>query len=456
MLRSWMMLSVFVLGTALAGAQSWSQAYEKGLMEGRAGQWAEARQSFKQAAAYRTEDYAGPTTLPGPVTERRLWRGGAAYSPNFLAAYASYRLGGDTAGNTRSDHFRTAAAEFEALQTKNQASAESFYFLNFIYTTLGDSEKRIKLDERFAAARNRLNWKVDTELVAPEELAAVQQLLGNQGPVITTPTTIPSTTTNPPVRPNPTNPTTNPTPIPSIGLGTRVPTMGNKFALIVGNSASRISGHAMPFASDDAQRVREALTMSAGYAEENVDVVINATAAQILASARALAERLPQDGTIFIYYAGAGVNIDGKDYLAGVDTEVASDTGSMLAKSALYQLFERKGAHIFSFFQVNRPTVNGRYFGMEVPPFGRIAQSQATLPNGTVYSHVSNGKTIGLYTDAFVATLNEFKTNQIPIQEFGWQLFYRIRRSGTGSDGGSSRQTPTLPVLTNLAAEAVF
>lgn len=455
-MRSWMMLSVLMLAMPLAGAQSWSQAYEKALAEGRAGQWAEARASFKQAAAYRTEDYAGPTTLPGPVTERRLWRGGSAYSPNFLAAYSAYRLGGGLSGSSRSDHFRTAAAEFEALQAKNQHSAESYYFLNFIYTSLGDTEKRMKLDERFGAMRGKTNWKVDTELVAPEELAAVQQLLGNAAPVVVTPSTINNPPTNPPIRPNPNNPPVNPPTNPVPSLGTRVPTVATKFALVVGNSASRLSGHAMPFASDDAQRVREALTMSAGYPEENVDVVINATASQILASARALAERLPQDGTIFIYYAGAGVNLDGKDYLAGVDTEIATDSGSMLAKSAVYQLFERKGAHIFSFFQVNRPIVGGRYFGMEVPPYGRIAQCQATLPNGSVYSHVSNGKTVGLYTDAFVATLNEFRTNQIPIQEFGWQLFYRIRRSGTGTEVGSSGQTPTLPVLTNLAADAVF
>lgn len=454
MLRSWMTGLVLALAACAAFGQSWSQAYDKGLAEGRAGRWADARLAFKQAAAYRTEDYAGPTTLPGPVTERRLWRNGAAYSPNFLAAYSAYRLGGGLAGSAQSEQFRTAAAEFEALLAKNQQSPEAYYFLNFIYTSLGDSENRIKLDERFSASRDRLGWKVDAELLTPEEVAAVAQLMGRSAPPVIVPGgTTPPVVTPPVVRPgNPTVPTVTPPPT----LGTRVPTIATKFALIVGNGASRIPGQSISFASDDAQRVREALVMSAGYPEENVDVVINATAAQIMASARALAERLPQDGTIFIYFSGAGVNIDGKDYLAGVDTELTTDTSTMLAKSAVYQLFERKGAQIFSFFQVNRPTVNGRYFGMEVPPYGRIAQCQATLPNSSVYSHVSNGKTVGLYTDAFVATINEFRTNQIPILEFGWQLFYRIRRSGTGNDVGSSRQTPTLPVLTNLASDAVF
>jgi len=455
MLRSWMMSLLLVLAAPAVLAQSWSQAYDKGLAEGRAGRWAEARQAFKQAAAYRTEDIAGSTTLPGPVTERRLWRSGSPYSPNFLAAYCSFRVGSGLSGSGRAEQFRAAAAEFEALQAKGQLSPESFYFLNFIYTSLGDTEKRIKLDERFGASRNQITWKVDTEIVAPEEIGAVQELMGQRAPVIVTPPSNP--VTNPPNNPNvrPTNPPANPTTTPP-SLGTRVPSVATKFALIVGNAASRIQGQAMPFASDDAQKVREALVMSAGYPEENVDVVINATASQILASARALADRLPQDGTMFIYFAGAGVNIDGKDFLAGVDTELTTDTNSMVAKAALYQLFERKGAHIFSFFQVNRPTVNGRYFGMEVPLYGRIAQCQATLPNGSVYSLVSNGRPVGMYTEAFVATLNEFRTNQIPIMEFGWQLFYRIRRGGTGSDAGSSRQTPTLPVLTNLATDAVF
>jgi hypothetical protein len=239
-------------------------------------------------------------------------------------------------------------------------------------------------------------------------------------------------------------------------LGTRVPILGSKFALIIGNSATKLSEGGIPFASDDAQKLREALVMHAGYAEENVDLVLNGTADQIMKSAKAIADRIPQDATVFIYYSGAGVNIDGKDYLAGVDTASATDTGTMAAKGQLFKFFTDKGAKVFSFFQVNRPIVNGQYFGKEVPLFGRIAQCQATMPGDSVYGYVREGRTIGLFTDALVSSLSEFHTNQVPILEFGWQVFDKIRRGGTGNNGGGSRQTPTLPVVTNLASDAVF
>ncbi|KAA0238936.1 MAG: hypothetical protein EDM74_05385, partial [Armatimonadetes bacterium] len=201
---------------------------------------------------------------------------------------------------------------------------------------------------------------------------------------------------------------------------------------------------------------RESLVMDAGYLEENIDLVINATADQIRASARALAERITPDATVFLYFAGAGANIEGRDYLAGVEAALSTDAGTMIAKSELFQMFLSKGAKVFAFFQAHRPVTGGRYFGMEVPMFGQVSQMQATMPGEDVFGSVLNGKTQGLFTQAIVSVLREFRSNQVPIEEFGWQVFYRIRRGETGTVGGSSRQTPTLPVLTNLAADARF
>ena len=115
-----------------------------------------------------------------------------------------------------------------------------------------------------------------------------------------------------------------------------------------------------------------------------------------------------------------------------------------------------KGAHIFAFYETNRPIKEGRFFGMETPLVGSIAQSQATLPGDTVNAIVRNGKDVGIYVDAFNNVLAELRSNWIPISEFGWQLFYRIRRGDSGTTGGGSRQTPTLPVLTNMGADARF
>lgn len=447
-----MVFCVFALLAPLGLGQSWSQAYENGLEAARAGKWADARQAFKQAAAYRTEDYSGATNLPGPATERRVWRNGAPYSPNFLAAYAAYREAGGMSGNSKTEGLQAAAVEFETLHSKGQYSPESFFFLNYIYTTLADTEKRMKLDERFTTVRNKVNFKVDTEVLAPEENAAIANMMGNAAPPTRPTPTNPNPTVpgNTVVSPNAVNPITAPS------FGTRVLPLATKYALVIGNSEGKIPGAALSFSSDDAQKVREALVMSAGYPEQNVDLVLNATASQILASAKALSERIPENATVFIYFSGAGVNIDGKDYLAGVDSESATDSSSMASKADIFRLFMSKGAKVFSFFQVNRPTTAGRFFGMEVPLFGYIAQGQATMPGDNVYSVVKNGKTIGIFTEALVSTLAEFHTNQVPILEFGWQLFYRIRRGDTGSTGGSSRQTPTLPVLTNMAADAKF
>ena len=457
-MQRWIVFLTLVAALPGAMAQGWSQAYEKGLAEAKAGNWGEARKAFKQAGAYRAEDYAGATNLPGPATERRQWRNGSAYSPNGLAAYSSYREGSAMSGAARTEKLGSAAAELEALQAKGQFSPESFYYLNSIYNTLGDTEKRVKLDERFSANRDKVNFKVDTEPLAPEEIAAVNQMMSQSAPVVTQPPVTTPPGTNPPGTNPPGNPTVNPRPgiNPPTALGTRVPIIGNKFALVIGNTASKLPGAEVAFSSDDAQKVREALVMHAGYAEENIDLVLNATAAQIMASAKAIADRIPNDATVFIYFSGAGVNLDGKDYLAGVDSEVATDSSTMAGKGQLLKLFTDKGAKVFSFFQVNRPIVGGQYFGKEVPLFGRISHCQATMPGEMVYGYVREGRTIGLFTDALVSSLSEFHTNQVPILEFGWQVFYRMRRGGTGNDGGGSRQTPTLPVVTNLASNAVF
>src|SRR3954469_22427785 len=104
---------------AVANAQSWMAAYEKGLKAAKAADWTTARAAFQQAIAYRPEDASGPTTLPGPVSERRQWRNGAPYSPNFLAAYCEYRIGlASPKPEDGKPAFLTAATEFETLLSK--------------------------------------------------------------------------------------------------------------------------------------------------------------------------------------------------------------------------------------------------------------------------------------------------------------------------------------------------
>lgn len=557
-----------------AFAQKWVSAYQTGLNNLKSGDFASARGAFKVASGERPGDMAGATALPGPITERKTWRNGAAYSPLFLAAYSGYRLATSTA-SADAELLRSVASEFEALHAAGQGSKESFQFLIATYSTLGDNESKLKVEEQLSAHAPR--FRVDLEGVerlnvpaattpAPAVLPKVVTRPAGQAPVFDDrkevaaggfqagtsseatrtvasrehPMTLivqmagaaqPAVPVAPGVQPNPTAevdtkpaaelkpveipkvaettpkaepapapapaprkvrpagapdmvvakpeqrvptgqvqaavasnlvlasavaPTTgvtHPNPMPAGGTVSIVP---NKFALIVGTSDSKMTQEPIPFASDDAQQLSQALVNNAGYAAENVDLVLNATAQQIYASAQALADRVPEGGTVFIYFTGPGVNVDGKDYLAGIDTEVSTDLTSMLPKAELYKLFMAKGARIYAFYQVNRQTVYGRYFGAEVPMVGSIAQIQATLPNGQVLGVVKNGKTVGLFTDALVTVLTDLRSNHIPILEFGWQVFNKIRRGDTGSTGGGSRQIPTLPVLTNMASDSRF
>jgi hypothetical protein len=450
-MRIWTVLLLAFVACA-ASAQSWRGAYEKGLEAARSGNWAEARQSFQQAAAYRPEDVSGPTTLPGPVTEPRRWRNGSPYSPNFLAAYSAYRQGLAAKDTERASLLATAATEFEALLAKNQASREAYFFLHNIYISTAETSKRIALEERYAKMSGQADWKVDTEVLMPEEIAALSNT--GQGNITS------------PVPAGGNKPTTQPTVTPSqltrtggiipSGLAGSVPPVPDKFALIIGNSESRIADGGLPFASDDAQSLREALVVSAGYPSENIDLVINATADQIRTSAKALADRVPDGGTVMIYFTGVGANIDGKDYLAGSDSESITNGASMVSKAQLYKYFSSRGAKVFAFFQANRPISGGRYFGQEIPMEGFIAQTQATMPGDMVSSLVQNGRETGLFTSAVLGVLDEMRSNHNPILEFGWQVFYRMKRGNTGSTGGGSRQTPTLPVLTHIAADARF
>ena len=230
----------------------------------------------------------------------------------------------------------------------------------------------------------------------------------------------------------------------------------NKFAVLIGNSESNIAGAAPSFALSDVEFLKSKLVQFGGYSADNITTLTNVTAANISESIRNLAAKLPDNATVFLYFTGAGYNVDGKDYLAGSNTAMTTDTSTMLEKSQLFQPFMSKGCRIFSFFQVHRPVIGGRYFGQEVPMLGSISQMMATIPGGEVRSKMKSGQEIGLFTEAVALVLNDLHTNKIPIMEFGWQVFDRIKRGDTGTLSGGATQVPTLPMLTNMAPDARF
>jgi hypothetical protein len=431
-------LCLFGALAAASMSQAWIEQYEAGLKGLKATKWMEARLAFKQAIADRPEDTQNPTLLPGPVTERRTWRNGAPYSPNFLAAYAGYKAAQNLSGEERTKLLIEVSEELEMITTKNQNSPEAYFFLLNTYSLLSDSEKRLRAEEKRSKAGN-LTWKVDRDGMSPEDITAANQGVQNptQGNNPNTPLNPPTTTTNP-----------SSTTITATGRVAVVPT---KYALIIGNGIGQIPDLVQEFGADDALAIREALIMHAGYDERNVDIIQNATRDQIINTAQALAERLPKDATVLIYYSGAGVNLDGKDFLVGVDASIPSDASAMVPKLELFDIFIKKEAKVFSFFQVARPRDKGRHFGSEYPMYGRIAQMQSTIEGGPVFSMPRNGKEMGIFTGAFIDVLATLRSNQIELQEFAWQVFYKMR----GGSGGS-RQTPTLPTLNQLSKDAPF
>ncbi len=512
-----MNLSRTILATALlasswsAQAQAWSDLYQKATEALREERWVEARNLFKEAASRRAEDFSGPTLLNRPGQPERVWRNGASYSPNFGAAYAGYRLALKlTEEAERTALLKEVAAEFQTLIGKEQHSRATFYFLGNILALLGDKDGQQNLTTKEREIGSGMTWKIDEELLTAEERAQISgvAIVPETKPEVkpetkpevkpeekpadkpkdepenkpedkpqtepenkpadkpkTEPKPVknPTTDDRPPVQPKQPKPKAqsgNQTTVDAgffdpANLG-EVPKLTTKYALIISNSQSAIPGVAPSWAANDAALLKETLVGVAGYVEENIVVVSDATASEILTAAQSLAERVPEGGKVLLYFTGVGANLDGRDYLAGRDTASTTDASTMVPKLGLYQVFMSRGAEIFAFFQVSRPLLNGRYFGQEVPQVGAIAQMNATIPGASVQSVTRNGREVGMFTNAFSLVLNEFRSNRIPIMEFAWQLFDRIKRGSSGSASGGATQVPTLPTLTTIAQDARF
>lgn len=456
-MKNWrlILLVAMTLGAVASYGQAWSETYAKALASAKEAQWTATRASFLEAVALRPEDQSNATILPGPVTEPVQWRGGAPYSPNFGAAYAAYRIALlEKEDAKRVEMYGTAASELEMLLAKKQTSKELFYVLAQIYAQTRNTEAQRKLEDAFKAIEGKADWRVDNSFMDPQEIAAIRSASSQTqagGSVVN-----PGTSGDgkmPTIKAGDLNPGTGA----MIGTITgRVPTNPYKFALIIGNSESRLPDQKIDFATTDAMAMREALVQAAGYEEGNVEIITNGTAAQIRATAQALSDRMPQEATLFFYFTGVGANVDDKDYYAGIDTESLTDTSSMISKSELLTMFIKKAAKIFAFHQANRPIDRGNYFGREIGIFGRVSQAQATVPGGKINGTVTAGQPIGVYTNSIISVLNEFRSNAVPVTEFCWQVFYNVRRGNTGTTGGGSLQTPTLPVITNMASDARF
>jgi hypothetical protein len=173
-------------------------------------------------------------------------------------------------------------------------------------------------------------------------------------------------------------------------------------------------------------------------------------------AAKKLAAKMPQDSTLFLFYTGAATQIDGTDWIAGVDTELLTDTSSMVKKLTIYEPFIEKGIKIFAFYQVSRMKVSGKAFGAQEPKSGAVSQMQSTIEGEEIFTITKQGKQRGIFADGMIQAFEDLCSNSLPITDFGWQIFYKMKRGGTATTGGSSRQTPTLPVLLQMGPDTRF
>jgi hypothetical protein len=424
--------ALITLACVCSFGQEWVRPYEAGLRNAKDGKWADARTNFLAAIAARSDDTMKASQIGGSLADRRPWREGAPYSPNFAAAYCSFKLAGEaTEIPARKAHLADAISGFSGLVEKGQESAESLLFLAATYSASGDAKTASKLQDRLAALDLAKAFKVDREMLASEDLRTLQSV------------TLPTTSTS------------GPEGLPVVGVGTKggiVPALDYKFALIIGTS----TGLGQPFSTNSAEAVKDALVKHAGYSEDNIVLIKDGTAAAIMQQARELAEKVADSGTVFVFYSGQGY-FDPKsshDYLAAADSTDADSFDKMVSKTALIQPFISKGCSIFMFFESDRPLTENNCFGREIPQVGRIALCQGNSPGERAYATVQDGKPIGIYGAALVDVLGQTRNNRINLTDFVWNTFYKIRR-GTAEVGGGA-QTPTLPILVSMTTSVKF
>lgn len=422
--------------SAVASAQEWVRPYESALRLAKSGVWDEARIQFLEAIKVRPEDTDKASQTGGSVADRRPWRGGSPYSPNFGAAYASFKLAANAADkDKRTAYLNDAIKGFQALIAKRQASMETMLFFAAALAANNQLKEASEMQEQIKTMDASKAFKIDRDIIEASDLAAIQ---GNMIPT--------GVSGGDPRAGGP-----QPGQLPTVGIGTPtglVPPLDFKFALLIGVDGDH--------SANDVDLLKDSLVKNAGYPEGNVVVLKAPTAAEISAAASALADKMPDSGTAFIFYSGKGVSdpATGKDYLAGSDS--GESVGSMVAKLSLYQPFISKGTSIFAFYQVDRSMdAEGGYFGREVPELGRVAQMEGTAPGEKAYTMIADGKPYGVYAHAMSDVLAQTRDNRITILDFVWNTFYQIRKGSVEGAGGGA-QTPTLPVVVSMTTSAKF
>jgi hypothetical protein len=407
---------------AAAPAQKWVGPYERGLTDAKRDKWAEARESFAGAIKERADDSDKPSTVGAGLTERRPWREGAPYSPNFAVAYCTFKLAAQTNDAAqRAAHLKSAIEGFQALLAKGQRSVESTLFLAAAYVANNQSREGAEVQEALSKMDPAKAYRVDQEVIDFDDLRLMESIIRGT-----------SSDTGALSLPGADNP---------FGI---VPALDFKFAVLVGNSSNGPS-----FGGNDVDLLHESLTKHAGYMDTNVVSLKNVSRADYFTAVNQLSERLPEGATVVVFFTGpARKDPAGSDLLGFAD-------GAFVSKSEVLSPIVKKGANIFAFYQVDRSfNSNGQAFGSEIPAVGKIAQCMAAAPGELVNPVIVEGKSHGAYAYAFASVLRTMRNNRIVISEFVWLVFDAVRRGS--AEGGGGAQTPTLPVYVGLSSTSKF
>ena len=93
---------------------------------------------------------------------------------------------------------------------------------------------------------------------------------------------------------------------------------GDKVALVIGNSQYQTASDVLKNPVNDAKAVASKLK-ELGY---DTQTLLNANLGQTLGVLNQLNKRVSQGGTIVLYYAGHGVQLDGQNYIVPVDASM--------------------------------------------------------------------------------------------------------------------------------------
>lgn len=206
----------------------------------------------------------------------------------------------------------------------------------------------------------------------------------------------------------------------------------NKYALVIGNSAYTQLPLANPI--NDAKLMGASLN-KIGF---NVDVETDLNRKEIYAVVSEFSKGLPKDSVAFVYYAGHGLQIGGRNYLIPIDFTLTSEQGVPVRSYPVSDLLEQLGNASSSVNIVVldacrnnpfRPLGQAKYRSFE-----GLGLAPVQIPKGTLIAYSTapgqlaedgKGRQNGLYAESLSKSLIEAG---LPIERIFKQVAEQVRK----------------------------